>query len=126
MAKAVGSSIFFTVSLFVISGLVLLLLRYYLPLRTTPGYLLLPVFLALALPSSIVLLVPIDLASNAGTDTGTARGIWLPERALLVAWRISYWLTFLLTWYVCLHCLTVVGTSEEILIDHQDCITTPR
>ncbi|KAF2428756.1 hypothetical protein EJ08DRAFT_636426 [Tothia fuscella] len=98
MAKAVGSSIFFTVSLFVITGLVLLLLRYYLPLRTTPGYLLFPVFLALALPSSIVLLVPIDLASNAGTDTGTARGIWLPERALLVAWRISYWLTFLLTW----------------------------
>lgn len=100
MAKAVGSSIFFTISLLVISGLVLLLLRYYLPLRTTPGYLLLPVFLALALPSSIVLLVPIDLASNAGTDTGAARGIWLPERALLVAWRIAYWLTFLLTWYV--------------------------
>jgi hypothetical protein len=110
MAVAVGSSIFFTASLLVISLLVLLLLRYYLPLRTTPAYLLLPVFLALALPSSIVLLVPIDLASNAGTETGTARGIWLPERALLVGWRISYWLTFLLTWYVYMKKIAVLGT----------------
>jgi LMBR1-like membrane protein len=97
MAAGVGSSIFFSLSLFVISLLVLLLLRYYLPIRSTPGYLLLPVFLSLALPSSIILLVPIDLASNAGT--GAARGIWLPDRALLVAWRITYWLTFILTWY---------------------------
>jgi hypothetical protein len=100
MAVAVGSSIFFSVALLIISLLVLLLLRYYLPIRSTPAYLLVPVFLALALPSSIILLVPIDLASNAGTETGAARGIWLPERALLVAWRISYWLTFILTWYV--------------------------
>lgn len=97
MAAGVGSSIFFSCSLLVISLLVLLLLRYYLPIRSTPGYLLLPVFLSLALPSSIILLVPIDLASNAGT--GAARGIWLPDRALLVAWRITYWLTFILTWY---------------------------
>lgn len=97
MAAGVGSSIFFSFSLLVISLLVLLLLRYYLPIRSTPGYLLLPVFLSLALPSSIILLVPIDLASNAGT--GAARGIWLPDRALLVAWRITYWLTFILTWY---------------------------
>lgn len=97
MAAGVGSSIFFSFSLLVISLLVLLLLRYYLPIRSTPGYLLLPVFLSLALPSSIILLVPIDLASNAGA--GAARGIWLPDRALLVAWRITYWLTFILTWY---------------------------
>ncbi|QDS73781.1 hypothetical protein FKW77_005617 [Venturia effusa] len=97
MAAGVGSSIFFSVSLLLISLLVLLLLRYYLPIRSTPGYLLLPVFLSLALPSSIILLVPIDLASNAGA--GAARGIWLPDRALLVAWRIAYWLTFILTWF---------------------------
>ncbi|TID24127.1 hypothetical protein E2P81_ATG02433 [Venturia nashicola] len=97
MAAGVGSSIFFSFSLLVISLLVLLLLRYYLPIRSTPGYLLLPVFLSLSLPSSIILLVPIDLASNAGT--GEARGIWLPDRALLVAWRITYWLTFILTWF---------------------------
>jgi hypothetical protein len=94
---AIGSEIFALISLLVISIVVLLILRHYLPLRTTPGYLLVPVFLALGLPASIVLLVPIDLASSAGTDDGT-RGIWLPQRVLLVSWRITYWLTFALTW----------------------------
>jgi hypothetical protein len=94
---AIGSEIFALISLLVISIVVLLILRHYLPLRTTPGYLLVPVFLALQLPASIVLLVPIDLASSTGTDDGT-RGIWLPKRVLLVSWRITYWLTFALTW----------------------------
>jgi hypothetical protein len=94
---AIGSEIFALISLLVISIVVLLILRHYLPLRTTPGYLLVPVFLALQLPASIVLLVPIDLASSVGTDDGT-RGIWLPQRLLLVSWRITYWLTFALTW----------------------------
>lgn len=97
-SSSIGSDIFALVSLLVISLLVLLLLRHFLPLRSTPGYLLTPVFLALALPSSIILLVPIDLASSSGTDTEGARGIWLPEGVMLVAWRIAYWLTFALTW----------------------------
>ncbi|KAF2101680.1 hypothetical protein NA57DRAFT_35506 [Rhizodiscina lignyota] len=100
MSSSVGSDVFFALSFLTISILVVLLLRYYLPLRTTPSYLLVPVFLALALPSSIVLLVPIDLASSTGTDTEAARGIWLPERLLLVSWRIAYWLTFCLTWVI--------------------------
>lgn len=95
----VGSEIFSTLALFVISLAVILILRYYLPLRTTPAYLLVPIFFALALPTSIVFLVPIDLASNAGTDDGN-RGIWLPGRVLLVSWRITYWLTFVLTWFI--------------------------
>ncbi|KAF2860771.1 hypothetical protein K470DRAFT_299553 [Piedraia hortae CBS 480.64] len=66
---------------------VLLLLRHYLPLRTTPAYLLVPVFLALALPCSIVFLVPIDLSRSSD-----------PE--LLVTWRVAYWLTFALTWLI--------------------------
>lgn len=99
-SSSVGSDVFALLSLLVISLLVLLLLRYYLPLRSTPAYLLVPVFLALALPSSIILLVPIDLASSSGTDDSGARGIWLPERVMLVAWRIAYWLTFVLTWVV--------------------------
>jgi hypothetical protein len=101
MAAPIGSSVFFCLALLVICLLVLLLIRYYLPLRSTPGYLVFSVFLALALPSSIILLVPIDLASHAVAEEETARGIWLPDRALLVAWRISYWLTFILTWCVC-------------------------
>lgn len=99
--SSAGSNAFFSISVAVICLLVLLLLRYFLPLRKTPAYLLVPVFLALALPASIILLVPIDLASVRsvnGEDEG-GRGIWLPERALLVCWRIGYWLTFVLTWY---------------------------
>ena len=98
-ASPVPSEIFALVALLVLSVGVLLILRHYLPLRTTPAYLLVPVFFALWLPAGIVLLVPIDLASNAATDDDATRGIWLPQRLLLVSWRITYWLTFALTWY---------------------------
>lgn len=114
MAAPVGSSIFFSAALLVICLLVLLLIRYYLPLRSTPGYLVFPVFLALALPSSIILLVPIDLASHAVAEDETARGIWLPDRALLVSWRISYWLTFILTWFVFTRSSGEVGTDLHV------------
>ncbi|KAI1637160.1 LMBR1 domain-containing protein [Biscogniauxia mediterranea] len=96
----IPSIVFALIALLLLSVVVLLILRYYLPLRTTPAYLLVPVFFALWLPASIVLLVPIDLASNASTDDEATRGIWLPDRALLVSWRISYWLTFVLTWFI--------------------------
>ncbi|KAI0180009.1 LMBR1-like membrane protein-domain-containing protein [Hypoxylon sp. FL1284] len=94
----VGSEVFAVIALLVLSLIVLLIQRHYLPLRTTPAYLLVPVFFALWLPASIVLLVPIDLASNASDEAN--KGIWLPPRALLVSWRISYWLTFVLTWFI--------------------------
>lgn len=97
-AAPVGSEIFFVTALLIISGGVLLLERYYLPLRTTPAYLLFPIFLALGLPASIILLVPIDLASSSQDADVDGRGVWLPRRMLLVSWRISYWLTFALTW----------------------------
>ena len=42
----------------------LLLIRRYLPLRSTPEYILAPVFFAILVPCSVVLLVPIDLAST--------------------------------------------------------------
>ncbi|CZS93390.1 related to integral membrane protein [Rhynchosporium graminicola] len=99
-ASPVGSEIFTVVALLVISLGVLLLLRHYLPLRTTPAYLLVPIFFALSLPASIILLVPIDLASSARNQDAGSRGIWLPDRLLLVGWRISYWLTFALTWFI--------------------------
>ncbi|GAB1320512.1 hypothetical protein MFIFM68171_10722 [Madurella fahalii] len=96
----VASQVFAIISLFCISAIVLLILRYYLPLRTTPAFLLVPVFFALCLPASMVLLVPIDLASSAMVDDIDARGIWLDPRALRVSWRITYWLTFALTWFI--------------------------
>ena len=100
MAQA-GSTVTFSFALVAICILTLLLLRYYLPLRSTPAYLLLPVFLSLAIPCSIILLVPIDLASNAIEDEdGTARGISLPDGFMRAMWRIAYWLTFVLTWFI--------------------------
>ena len=96
----VASEVFASVALFVISVIVLLILRHYLPLRTTPAYLLVPIFFALCLPASMVLLVPIDLASSAMVDDIDARGIWLERGPLRICWRIAYWLTFCLTWYV--------------------------
>lgn len=93
-----GSTAFFILALLTISALVLILLRYYVPLRSTPAYVTVPVFLSIALPASIVLLVPIDLASSAGTDTDGSRGIWLSDKVVYKSWRITYWLTFALTW----------------------------
>lgn len=93
------SEVFALAATLAISVVVLLILRYFLPLRTTPAFYLVPIFLAIFLPAAIVLLVPIDLASSARTEDERTRGIWLPERLLLVSWRISYWLTFALTWY---------------------------
>ncbi|KAI7498195.1 hypothetical protein KC367_g5269 [Hortaea werneckii] len=100
-SSSVSSDVLALLSLLVITALVLLLLRHYLPLRTTSAYLLVPVFLALALPCSIILLVPIDLASSPDSDDASPdRGVWLPERVVLVTWRITYWLTFCLTWFI--------------------------
>ncbi|KAK6431773.1 hypothetical protein LTR95_012065 [Oleoguttula sp. CCFEE 5521] len=100
-SSSVGSDIFALLSLLIISIGVLLVLRHYLPLRTTPGYLLFPVSLALALPCSIILLVPIDLASSSpGSTDDRHRGVWLPEAVVLTTWRITYWLTFVLTWFI--------------------------
>ena len=99
-SSAAGSTASFILSLVAIAALVLILLRYYLPLRTTPAYVSVPVFLAIALPASIIVLLPIDLASSAGTDTGGARGIWLSDTVVYKSWRIIYWLTFALTWAI--------------------------
>lgn len=98
MATPASSGVFVALSLAAISLLVLALLRRFLPLRATPAFVVLPVFLALALPASTVLLVPIDLASSP-PDSHPPAGIWLSSRLMLVFWRIAYWLTFVLTWY---------------------------
>ncbi|KAL1965365.1 hypothetical protein VTN77DRAFT_5802 [Rasamsonia byssochlamydoides] len=95
----VGSGIFLSGSFLIICLLVLLLLRRFLTLRATPAYIVVPVFLALVLPASVVLLVPVDLASSSRAG-GAPKGIWLPDRAVLVLWRITYWLIFVLTWVI--------------------------
>lgn len=97
-ASPVPSEVFALIALLVVSLGVLLILRYFLPLRTNPAFYLVPIFFSLWLPAGIVLLVPIDLASSARTEDESTMGIWLPQRLLLVSWRITYWLTFALTW----------------------------
>ena len=119
MASSPGSDVFAVFALLFISAFVLLLLRYYLPLRTTPASLTIPIFLALALPISIILLVPIDLASTSATEDGDLRGIWLPQGLLLVVWRLSYWLTFALTWYkhlIILHWRTLLTEVARAIL----------
>ncbi|KAL1961274.1 hypothetical protein VTO42DRAFT_2 [Malbranchea cinnamomea] len=93
----VGSGVFASGALLAIFVLVVAVLRRYVSLRATPAYLSFTVFLALALPASIVLLVPIDLASSNFRGNAPS-GVWLPKRVVLVSWRITYWLTFVLTW----------------------------
>ncbi|KAL8732814.1 MAG: hypothetical protein Q9181_003816 [Wetmoreana brouardii] len=100
MATSVGSDLFALGSLLLVGLFVLLLLRHFLPLRSNPAYVLVPIFLAIFLPVSIILLLPIDLASSLRTEDEATRGVWLPERVVLVAWRITYWLTFALTWFI--------------------------
>ncbi|KAL8699336.1 MAG: hypothetical protein Q9201_006065 [Fulgogasparrea decipioides] len=103
MATSVGSDLFTLGSLLLLGLLVLLLLRHFLPLRSNPAYILLPIFLAIFLPVSIILLLPIDLASSLRTEDEATRGVWLPGPVVLAAWRITYWLTFALTWYITVH-----------------------
>ncbi|KAL8915329.1 MAG: hypothetical protein Q9171_000199 [Xanthocarpia ochracea] len=100
MSTSVGSDVFAFVAILLLALLVLSLLRHFLPLRSTPAYVLIPIFLALFLPVSIILLLPIDLASSLRTEDEATRGVWLPEKMILVAWRITYWLTFGLTWFI--------------------------
>ncbi|KAH8737932.1 LMBR1-like membrane protein-domain-containing protein [Ilyonectria robusta] len=99
-SSPVGSEVFSLFALLLISLAVLLILRHYLPLRTTPAFYLVPIFFALWLPSIVIILVPVDLASSATPGDDATRGIWLPERVILVSWRITYWLTFALTWFI--------------------------
>ncbi|KAL8709174.1 MAG: hypothetical protein Q9220_006054 [cf. Caloplaca sp. 1 TL-2023] len=100
MSTSIGSDIFVFISLLLVGLFVLLLLRHFLPLRSTPAYILVPIFLALVVPVSIILLLPIDLASSLRSEDEATRGVWLPEKVVLVAWRITYWLTFGLTWFI--------------------------
>ncbi|KAI9794576.1 MAG: hypothetical protein M1816_004463 [Peltula sp. TS41687] len=99
-ASSISSDVIALISTLLISLLVLLLLRYFLPLRATPAFVLIPLFLALALPASVILLVPIDLASSLKGLSNGSRRVWLPDRVVLVAWRITYWLCFTLTWLI--------------------------
>lgn len=82
---------------FVAAAIISLLgLSLFTKLRSTPLYILAPLFLAVDIPCSIVFLVPIDLVSSSGHKTL----FYLSEEVRLVLWRVVYWLAFCLTWLV--------------------------
>lgn len=56
-----------------------------------------PLFLAVYIPCSIVILVPVDLLSSSQNSHPL---FYLSERVRLVLWRIIYWLAFVLTWLI--------------------------
>lgn len=115
-ATPIGSSVFLSLSFVTICALTLLLLRRFLTLRATPAYLTVPVFLALVLPASVVLLVPVDLTSTSREDGKVVTGVWLPTHAVLVLWRITYWLIFCLTWFV-LPCPSLLSLWNLVTTD---------
>jgi hypothetical protein len=102
-ATPIGSTVFLSLFFVAICLLTLLLLRRFLTVRATPAYITVPVFLALVLPASVVLLVPVDLTSSSREKGKGTNGVWLPSHAVLVLWRITYWLIFCLTWFVSSH-----------------------
>ena len=48
----------------------------------------------------VLLLVPVDLTSSSRELGKGTHGVWLPSNAVLMLWRITYWLIFSLTWFV--------------------------
>ena len=92
-----GSNVLVGLALSATCGAALLTIRRYIPLRSTPTYLVFPVFLALALPFSIIVLLPVDISFQCAS-WGQAVETCSPSEILIVSWRIIYWLTFALTW----------------------------
>ncbi|AOW07651.1 YALI0F24541p [Yarrowia lipolytica CLIB122] len=71
----------------------------YSSIKSTPLFILLPLVLAVYIPFSIVVLVPIDLLSASSNGEGHPL-FYLNENVRLILWRVSYWLAFVLTWAV--------------------------
>lgn len=76
----------------------LLGLSMFTKLRQTRAYVLLPLFLSVYIPCSIVVLVPIDLVSS--SKYGKESIFYLSEEVRLLLWRVIYWLAFFLTWAI--------------------------
>lgn len=85
---------------FTLTALITLLgIRRYTRLCETPSYVLVPLFFAVYIPCSIVVLVPIDIVSSSKHSKSTA-SFYLPKEVRLALWRIIYWLAFILTWAI--------------------------
>lgn len=55
------------------------------------------VLLAVFIPLSIIILLPTDWVNR---HVDKLPGIWMPDNAYWITWRIDYWVTFALTWLI--------------------------
>ncbi|KAK7207644.1 LMBR1-like membrane protein [Myxozyma melibiosi] len=80
-----------------IAILVVRIIGFFCAFRRAPLSLLLALFAAVYIAFSIILLVPIDLAT---TTSDYQPLLYLPRQATFALWRIVYWLSFALTWAI--------------------------
>ncbi|CAH2352781.1 hypothetical protein CLIB1423_08S00936 [[Candida] railenensis] len=66
--------------------------------RGYPVYLSVPLTLAVYLPISIVILLPLDYVSHNTTSSSLSSWFSLPDSLILYLWKTAYWTTFILTW----------------------------
>lgn len=73
-------------------------IQFYLNLFKKPLYFLIPIVLAVFVPISIILLLPLDYVQH-HTDKKLVL-FDLPDNVILYMWKSTYWTTFLLTWLI--------------------------
>ncbi|KAM9893979.1 hypothetical protein OXX79_008998 [Metschnikowia pulcherrima] len=73
----------------------LIFLLYHINLWKYPVYYSAPLILAVYLPASVTILLPLDYVSH---NAGPISGLHISDKAILLMWKGTYWTTFLLTW----------------------------
>lgn len=73
----------------------LVFLMYHINLWKYPVYYSAPLILAVYLPVSVTILLPLDYVSH---NAGAISGFLLSDKSILLMWKGTYWSTFLLTW----------------------------
>ncbi|KAK9461016.1 LMBR1-like membrane protein [Lipomyces oligophaga] len=81
----------------ILSVAVILTIDHFITRKRIPSYLLVALFSAIFIPFSIILLVPIDLATS---TSGEVPLLSLPRKVTFVLWRLEYWISFGLTWLI--------------------------
>lgn len=94
--------IIFAAGLLIISTCVLFFLHRVVKIKYIPAYVTVLAFVAFLIPISIVVLLPVDLASGRADDLNSERKpewpiSYLNHTVLLKIWRAAYWLSFSLT-----------------------------
>ncbi|OBA22903.1 hypothetical protein METBIDRAFT_228236 [Metschnikowia bicuspidata var. bicuspidata NRRL YB-4993] len=75
----------------------LIFLVYHINLWKYPIYYSAPLILAVYLPMSVTILLPLDYVSH---TMGPIAGVQLSDKSILFLWKGTYWSTFILTWVI--------------------------